>query len=208
MISFNELRVTPDGKYLIVDVSIQNMDYYDTVFLDSLYVDTQDTFTELGPSKNPVYKYTIDEDMSIVYTEDNQEVLDGVTGKRIYISYGASKHVRKFIDIDAIGDNLFFVWVVARGEPSEDTPCGGKESMVLGVVYNKQLIYKKAMGYINTLDNCNPPREFIDFMLRDKAFKLSLKVGNYNQAIQFWKKLKGTKQTKIAPNCGCNGIFG
>jgi hypothetical protein len=40
MISFNELRVTPDGKYLIVDVSIQNMDYYDTVFLDSLYVDT------------------------------------------------------------------------------------------------------------------------------------------------------------------------
>jgi hypothetical protein len=50
MIDFNELRITPDGKYLIIDVSINNASYYDNVFIKHIVIDTQDTYLHTGPS--------------------------------------------------------------------------------------------------------------------------------------------------------------
>ena len=35
MVDFNELRVSPDRKNLIIDVSIKDFSYYENVYIDS-----------------------------------------------------------------------------------------------------------------------------------------------------------------------------
>ena len=54
MVTFNELRITPDGNTLIIDVAIKDLRYYDNVGLDTILIDTQDTFTAEGPSSKAV----------------------------------------------------------------------------------------------------------------------------------------------------------
>ena len=56
MIKFNELRITPNNESLIIDVSIEDADYYQNVVLDSIIIDTQDTYVENGPSSKAVFK--------------------------------------------------------------------------------------------------------------------------------------------------------
>ena len=48
MIEFKELRVTPDGKTLIIDAAVNDLSYYDNVYIKSVTVDTQDTYSESG----------------------------------------------------------------------------------------------------------------------------------------------------------------
>ena len=50
MVQFNELRLTPDAKHMIVDVSVIDMPYYEDVYISALCFDTQESFTPLGPS--------------------------------------------------------------------------------------------------------------------------------------------------------------
>ena len=40
MITFKELRITPDGQYLIIDAAIDNNDYFSDVYIDSVVIDT------------------------------------------------------------------------------------------------------------------------------------------------------------------------
>ena len=40
MMQFNELRITPDKKHLIIDVQVQEMRYYENVYLDTIIIDT------------------------------------------------------------------------------------------------------------------------------------------------------------------------
>lgn len=181
MINFNELRITPDGRYLIVDVQVQDLDYYKDVYLDSIHIDTQQTFIETGPSNKPIYSYIVSDDEQF-------------------------KHIRQFIDIDSIGNNIFFVWVVTKGNPIEDTPCGMKDAVTLGVVYNKLPIYNISMKYINSIEGCNISREFMDFIFRKKAFETCLEVGNYNQAIKYWNKFFTDIKESQVSNCNCYGI--
>ena len=54
MVTFQELRITPDGNTLIIDVAIKDLRYYDNVGLDTILIDTQDTFTAEGPSSKAV----------------------------------------------------------------------------------------------------------------------------------------------------------
>ena len=72
------------------------MSYYKDVYLDSIVIDTQKTYSALGPSNNPL----------------------------MTIDCGHVKHYRAYLDIDSIADNMFFVYVISTGEPSDDTPCG------------------------------------------------------------------------------------
>lgn len=51
MIKFNELRITDDSKYLIIDASVPDYPYYKDIYIDSICIDTQDTYKDGGPSK-------------------------------------------------------------------------------------------------------------------------------------------------------------
>lgn len=53
MVHFNQLSITPDGKHMIVDVSVLERDFLKDVYLDEIIVDAGDTYTQGGPSKKP-----------------------------------------------------------------------------------------------------------------------------------------------------------
>ena len=89
MISWNELRITPNGKFLIIDVEVQNLDYFKDVYLESLQMNVYskaDDFIEAMPDSKSISLWEGDD----------------VPRKR----------VRKYIDIDGISDNLIFSFII------------------------------------------------------------------------------------------------
>ena len=62
MVTFNELKITPDGNTLIIDVAIKDLRYYTNVGLKTILIDTQDTFTAEGPS-DKVVKFSVKNDV-------------------------------------------------------------------------------------------------------------------------------------------------
>ena len=177
MLQWNELRITPDKKHLVIDVQVQDLEYYENVVLDTIIIDTQKTFIETGPSNKPLMTISC----------------DGV------------KHFREFIDIDTISDNLFFVYAISSGDPAENTPCGMSESSILGVTYDKYPFYSRGMKMLSEIDGCNPPSNFINYILQQKAFDISLSTGNYLRAIDYWNEFFNVKEFTISQKCGCYG---
>ena len=66
MVHFNELTITPDGKYLIIDVSVLSETYYKDIYIDSVVIDNQNTYLSSGPSSEPVYSYSVPEKTSLL----------------------------------------------------------------------------------------------------------------------------------------------
>lgn len=215
MIIINELRITPDGKNLIVEATIENLDYYKKVYIDSIVIDTQDTFSSNGPSSEPVFTISFKHPNSGDSEEDipSQEVNCGCgsiasrkqEGKNVRLVLDAKDLSRTTLDND-----LFFVYIIATGVPDSSTPCGMDNSIVMGIAYNSRPFYNLGMGYVRELANhCSMPKNFIDYILRFKAFELSLRTGNYTLAIDYWKKFFKGKTISISKpkGCGCYGNY-
>ena len=184
MVQFNELKITPDGQRLIIDVSIKDLEYYTNVYLDTVQIDTQDTFVESGPSSEVVYSKTI----------------EGNT-KSVRLELGTGDL------LPALNDNLFFVYVRTKGIPAANTPCGMDNITTLGVVSNLYPLYQYAFSYIKELsDTCSIPKNFVNYILQYKAFELAIKTDHYTEAVKYWKRFfMGIKDSVITPNCGCHG---
>ena len=215
MLTFNELRITPDSKYLIVDVSVKDEPYYNDVFIDSVVIDTQDTYVFSGPSSNPAYTYSNEnEGITKVYTTcDCNPVLDEDKSYCFVTDDYSKKNIRLILSCKDLGfsltDNIFFVYAIASGTPAADTPCGMDNSITMGTVVNLYPIYCKTIQYLKELnDDCNVPKGLIDMYLKIKVLELSVKTGNYTQAISYWNKyfknLRDKPNPKISRNCGCN----
>ena len=185
MITFNELKITPDGEKLIIDISVKDLEYYTDVYLDAIFIDTQNTFIETDPSPS-AFVMPIEDDLKSYRIELRGED----------ISY-------------SLNDNIFFVRVKTRGTPAINTPCGMDNIITLGIAINFYPLYQQAISYIKELsDTCTTPKNFINFMLQYKAFQLAIKTGHYTEAIKYWKKLHSSqtiKDTTVTNNCGCYG---
>lgn len=219
MIKFNELRITPDGKSLIIDASIENLPYYKDVYIDSVIIDTQDTYVMSGPSNNPVFTHTMPEDhMDSIYSIPEYTgccpVKEEVSEANCFVenSLHGEKNVRLELNSTALGkslcENMFFVYIIARGTPSADTPCGMDNSITMGIAINFYPYYRSMMyGLKDIEDNCSIPKNFINNILRFKAVELSIKTGNYSQAIKYWKKFfLGIKNNNnVNTGCNCHG---
>lgn len=239
MLQWDELRTTPDGKFLIVDVEVQNLDYFKDVYLESLqmnvYSKAEDFVAPMPDSKSIVlwkekestisYEPYTQEDRNNAKLDDvfwnrdsngvwrpfviNSTNLIGIQNgsylvyKKIITEYH-TKRVKKYIDIDSISDNLIFVYAVANGEPTEDTPCGAKEQLLVGLVYNKALLYNSSIKAISTINDCTPNKKLIDQILKVKMFDLSIITGDYKTALNCWNSIF-KKQITTKVNCGCYG---
>lgn len=216
MVILEQCRIDSEGKHLIIEAAIENLSYYKDVNIAAVIIDTQDTFIDSGPSNRAIYHvsyeeedYVVDsiEDCSSIKTEESCKCSNIVTAQK-----HGHKKVRLCLTEKDLGvslnDNIFFVYIVTNGIPSPCTPCGMDNLYTMGVAVNLRPIYNMAMGYIKELDsNCLIPRGFIDMILRIKAFKLSLRTGNYPMAFKQWNTLFKNK-VRVSPNrgCGCNGI--
>ena len=180
MIEFNELKISTDNQCMIIDVSVKNISIYDNVYLDSIIIDNQDTFTNNGPSSNPVYSLIVEGDSK------NFRIVLGNT------------------DLD-IQNNMFFVYISTKGTPSPDTPCSMDNNISVGILYNKYLLYKLFMNSVKEVESeCNIPKNFINNILRLKALELCLSTGNYIQAIKYWNKFFKNNKYDLNTNI-CNG---
>lgn len=192
MVHFNELRITSDGQYLIIDVAVRNESYYKDVYLDSILIDNQDTYVGTGPSSTPIFEYTV-------------PITQIVDGKTKLVKQKSIRLVLEAIDLTTRSlKDLLFVYVRVKGTPTPDTPCDMDNITTLGTVVNMYPFYQQAINYIGELaSNCNIPQNFIDFILRTKALELSLKTGNYPDAIKFFNKFFNGKDTTVIRKGGC-----
>ena len=44
MIVFNNIKITQDNKYLIIDAEIEDSTYYKDMYIDQVVIDNQDTY--------------------------------------------------------------------------------------------------------------------------------------------------------------------
>lgn len=184
MIQFNELKITQNGDLLIIDVSVKSDSYYTDVYIDTIKIDDQDTYIDEGPSTTPLFTYTVSDDLKTVHLELDKVALNS-----------------------ALTSKLFFVYVKTKGTPSIDTPCGLDNVTTIGVCTYLYPIYQATMLYMNeVLVDCNISKNFVDHILKFKALDTCITMGQYTQAIKYWKKFYLNLPTSsITSNCGCNG---
>lgn len=183
MVKFNKLLIPPHNKGIYLEAEVLDMPYFKDVYIDSISIDTQDTFCNSGISKSPVYNKTIE---------------------------GNIKSIKVFIDeaeiYSKIDKSLFFVYIRTKGIPSSDTPCGLDEPITLGVCADVYNIYRKGIQFIQEVyDTCEIPKNFIDFILRFKAFQMCLKTRDFLLAIKYWKMFNETNSFNVNIKCPCHG---
>lgn len=198
MIRFNELKI--ENNYIIIDVQIEEEKYFKDMYIDSIVIDTQDTFIANGPSSKAIYTKTFNTDTDvnkeeIVYTQGT----DKYNRVRIYIN-------SKNLNVD-IHKTMFFVYVIAGGTPSADTPCRWDENKALHTLVDTQVLYNNMIQYVKELNkDCSTPDNFINAILQFNAIDLALKTNQYPLAIDLWKRFYSDIESNVVlPNCGCNG---
>lgn len=198
MIRFNELKI--ENNYIIIDVQIEEEKYFKDMYIDSIVIDTQDTFIANGPSSKAIYTKTFNTDTDvnkeeIVYTQGT----DKYNRVRIYID-------GKNLNVD-IHKTMFFVYIIAGGTPTADTPCRWDENKALHTLVDIQVLYNNMIQYVKELNkDCSTPDNFINAILQFNAIDLALKTNQYPLAIDLWKRFYSDIESNVVlPNCGCNG---
>ena len=198
MIRFNELKI--EDNYIIIDVQIEEEKYFKDMYIDSIVIDTQDTFIVNGPSSKAIYTKTFNTDTDvnkeeIIYTQG----IDKYNRVRIYID-------GKNLNVD-IHKTMFFVYVIAGGTPAADTPCKWDENKALHTLVDTQVLYNNMIQYVKELSNdCSTPDNFINAILQFNAIDLALKTNQYPLAIDLWKRFYSDVESNVVlPNCRCNG---
>ena len=180
MIVFNDLRITPDGENLLIDAMVAPYGYFKDMYISSISIDTEDTFSTGKPSSNAVVVYK------------NQDT----TVKEHSINITPDRF--KFASLNG---HIFYVYVTVA-----DTPCTMNTEYTLGVALNWQSIYQQGMDHMRKVVNgcCGMPKDFIDYILRFKAFELALRTAQYQLANDRFKKWFAEDGAKFNPPCGCN----
>lgn len=198
MIRFNECRILPNNKALIVDVSIDNLSVFDNVKIANVFLDTQDTYNHHGPDT------TREKDPSILlYSQDMTEY--------DVIKSGKHRHLRLEFPLKGYENNLLYVWVQAD-EDSFDVeaataPCEWGRSTVISPVVNTQYLYSTLMNSVRQIeDTCNVPKDFINDFFRLQSIETALQSGHFEMANKYWNmffKKDVVKHTHFHKPCGC-----
>ena len=160
MLEFRELRITPDGNHLIIDVAVREHSYYENVFIDSIIIDTQDTYIQNGPSSKPVYQYKVEEDrVQNLYAlpeecNCNPVLVDEDKSYCFTYGYEEGRHVRIMLSTKDIPlNNMLFVYAIAKGTPAPDTPCGFDNTIIMQTVVDLYPFYQNTLCFLKELNN-------------------------------------------------------
>lgn len=207
MIHYNNLYITEDSKYLVIDVAIDEDSTYDNVYLYRIAIDTQDTYITNGPSDNAKIIFLDEGDVEKPSMNGIGEVKNsGKDAKK-------AKHTKLTLSAKDLGVNLnkdmLFIYSTASGFISEDKPDVLKyiTDTILNVVVNTYEVYKSIIPLIKEIGElCKDPMSFIDRELQIKAVEYSIKNSNYLLAIKYWKKyFMDNTITSSSNKCNCNG---
>lgn len=184
MVEFNKLMILPCNQGIYIDANVLDMPYFNDVYIDSIVIDTQDTFDNSGPSKSPLYTYTIDGDnKSIKMTVNAEELL-----------------------VNNLDTTMFFIYIITKGNFAANTPCGSDVRSTMAVAVNMEPIYRRSIKLLQqAYDDCEVPRGLIDFILRYNAFKTCLKTRDFSLAIIYWKRFWSMINQSKHDKCCCYG---
>lgn len=207
MIHYNNLYITEDSKYLVIDVAIDEDSTYDNVYLHRIAIDTQDTYITNGPSNNAKIIFLDEGDVEKPSMNGIGEVKN--SGKDIK----KVKHTKLTLSAKDLGVNLnkdmLFIYSTASGFIPEDKPDVLKyiTDTILNVVVNTYEVHKSIIPLIKEIGElCKDPISFIDRELQIKAVEYSIKNSNYLLAIKYWKKyFMDNTITSSSNKCNCNG---
>ena len=190
MVRFNELRIDENSKKLIIDISVRILPYYKDVYLESIIIDTQDTFIDSFPSSKAVYSKKID--------------VDGGGNESFIKDYRIELSNADILP--SFNNNLFFVYIKTKGNPTANTPCGLDEEITVGVVFNECLIYNKLLSHIREIgERCTIPQNFINDYLQYEAFCIAINSGHFVEGIKYYKKFIQNNMVRFnkLKGCGC-----
>lgn len=202
MIIYDQLRISDDGTRMYINLHVNKAEYFDNIYLDSLTIMTSDRILETNPNEpteDYIYKKVFD---------GNQKEADLVlTANDFLRTWEDDPKAMQFRQAD-MSNTLFFVFVKAKGVPSECTPCRLDEEITLGVTFDERILHQRVLGFTKDLvKDCTIPQGFTDFILLWNAFKSAIETEHYIPAIKFWKMLfeDGDRITATTKNCGCHG---
>lgn len=174
-VHFEKLEITPDDKYLEIKVSTTYHGEATKEYIQTIIIDSDDTYIPGGPSRNPVH--TIDLSQG------------SVTEASVTLSQTDLK-----IPLE---DRMFIVWVKSLN--------GSQEVTISKAVVNLDPVYKCLMNSVKEVENtCCIPKNFVNKMLRLKAISVSMITRNYTMAIKYWKKFFIDTSSTVT-KCVCHG---
>lgn len=193
MVSINEFVIARDAKYLYLKASIDDMEYFENVFIDYL------EFTLHKVVNGTIETSTIELNPDgTLHTEPLETEVKNVDLTLTPQDLGLSDFQTPVIEVK----------VYTKGYPSADTPCGMDEEYVVGITYNESVLYDKGLSFIHQVgQDCNIPDDFINWILSSSAFDLALKSGNMNDTLSWWLRLTSNRSNGYSrnSNCGCHG---
>lgn len=185
MVIFNKLRISKDDLNLLINASIRLGKNYRNVYIDRIIIDDQNSYNPNGYSSNPVYTKQVEGDIKNINLELVElDLLRGIKG------------------------NLLFIYIITKGVPSPETPCGEDNSISRAILYNQYPFYMNTIHYLKQLglscnSECEIPRDFINTYLQFKGIEFAIRTGHYTEAVNLWKRinLKDVKYININKNC-------
>lgn len=183
MIQVNELKVTSDNKCLIIDIQIKGLKELQNVTIDEIYLDTQDTFIETGPTEK---------------------------SKKIEIT--PTKHVKLELSkpmIDSTKNNIYFLYIHINTDNAPElgkSNCCYKENVVL-TACNQKFLYDKLINSIPEFNTCEDTTSFKDAFLQVSSIDSLLKTGHFDTVAKYWNKFMLNKTSIETKHCGCNGRY-
>lgn len=215
MIVFDELRISEDGSKVYVHAHVNEADYFNNVYLDSITITTSDKILKTAPTSMPshyIYKKVIsgsEKEIALVLDKgDFDAAFTNYNPTTDTIINSSNPHATDSFANNDFSKVLLFVYVHVKGTPDECTPCPMTEETTLGVIFDENMFYQRVLDYTRELaQDCEIPQEFTDFILLWNGFKAAIATGHYTRAIDFYNWMfaddgTGTYTTKP---CGCHG---
>lgn len=187
MITFNDLRISLDGKYILIDASIEPYDTYSEMYIESVSIVTDEQYSDSGSTAPAAYSKEFDDHPRRVSLRISADELDGVS---------------------SLDRNIFYVYVNCGGTVKEESDCGWDSTTSIGAVLYWLPIYRIGINHMRrTVDRCcSLDKEFIDYILRLKSFELALRTGNYvlaNENFRKWFIQKPVSSVQASPCKNC-----
>jgi hypothetical protein len=200
MVTFKELRISPDGKKLLVNCIVDQMNIYEDMYIKSIYVEYYKNVNTMGvPSDKAICIY------------ENSE--DDVSVKAVKECLEHSNIVVEKFNIESFIGGLFYVYVTCDGVlPAgvSTLPCGYDDNTDVGVILDWKLFYETGMKYIARMAKecykCDSPLGAENFILLWNALKLAMSTCDYRLIEKYWNKFIriAIHDGIIRPSgCGC-----
>lgn len=177
MIQFNELRITPDANFLIIEAQVKVDSFFNNIGI--LSVSVNKVLNDTYEKKNLISWVNASDIENIIVPEEIETVENLIKKVRFIIN-------KEQLDTKLINE---FLEVVIETEGTSNAPEGYANPIVYAPVVDLYSFYINILCNIRMLDNlCSNSNELVDCILRFKALELAMKTGNKNLAAQYWFK--------------------